>query len=57
MLEASAEPLTVGELLFAGLVRATEETVGADGALESSVYETEVDEQPDVFPEESVEVA
>ena len=57
MLEASAEPLTAGELLFAGLVGETEETVGADGALESSVNETEVDEQPDVFPEESVAVA
>ena len=54
---ASAVPEIFGELSFAGEtgVEASEE--GAAGALESSTYVTEAVEQPETFPEASVDVA
>ena len=53
---ASAVPLTLGELSFAGEEGETESELGAAGGVESSMYETPV-EQSETFPAASVAVA
>ena len=54
---ASAEPLIAGELLFAGPAGVLERPVGAAGAVESSTYVAEDDEQADVLPDASLALA
>jgi hypothetical protein len=54
---ASAVPWTTGDVLGFGEVGVTVVSVTGPGAVESLVYETELIEQPDVFPAASVAVA
>src|SRR5207244_10658974 len=54
---ASALPITLGELLFAGELGFVLDTVGATGAAESSTYVIELVEQAETLPAASVAVA
>ena len=54
---ASALPEILGLLSFAGETGVDTNALGCEGAVESSMYVTEVAEQPEVLPAASVAVA